>query len=243
MSAINSRFGWPALLPLVALVLGTTAARADLPMRDELYRSAKMESHHAMTVAVLPAVAVVDNPRAERLVEAQWSALYDRTSTRWMPADDVRACLSHGSGEPDTGGEWERQVWRDGELNSETAGRLARLLQVHAVLSIRIDRWEIADGGRAMVGMTAALVDSDGTKLWSISGCSGYGRPLSSVERNFATGLIWVHNPDLEPPREDARKLKRALYMLLARWAWSLPEGPTLEPGKAPALIALDHGD
>jgi len=223
MNAMKNRLACPIACALVALAVGLSSADARPVVRDDLYRNARLDSHPLTTVAVLPAVAVVDDPEVERLVEAKWVALYGVGTTTWMPADQVRAGLALAAGEPgDLLREVNEQVWRRGEVEPETARRLAQLLGVDAVLTIRIDRWEIADGGRATVEMTAALTHADGTRLWSISGLSGYGASVRSAEQSFNLDMSWIRRSYLEP-QDQAHKLGHALYGLLARWAWSLP--------------------
>jgi hypothetical protein len=241
MKAIRSGIGSRLACALVALAAAATAAQAAPLAQDRLYASPGLESQRSLTVAVLPAVAVADHPEAERWVEERWVTFYAEAKTRWVPADVVRARLAQAIDEPDVAGAVDREVWRRGEVEPETAACLARVLGVDAVLSIRIDRWEIADGGRAMVGMSAALSGADGARLWSISGLAGHGRPPGSIEQNFNSDMTWIRNPDLEPPREDGRNLDRALYKLLARWAWSLPQGPLFGEQGAPPLLAGRH--
>jgi hypothetical protein len=223
MNAMKHRLACPIACALVALAVGLSSADARPVVRDDLYRNARLDSHQLTTVAVLPVVAVVDNPDAERLVEAKWVALYGEASTTWMAADQVRARLAQASAESeDLAGEVGGQVWRRGEVEPETARRLAQLLGVDAVLTIRIDRWEIADGGRAMVEMTAVLTHADGTRLWGISGLWGYGASARSADQSFNMDMSWIRRSYLEP-QDQAHKLGHALYGLLARWAWSLP--------------------
>jgi hypothetical protein len=192
---------------------------------DALYRDAKLASHPLATVALLPVVSVVDDPAAERLVEASWIDLYRAAGTTWMPAVEVRAGLARAM-DGDLGAEIDAQIWRRGGVDPAVAGRLARLLGVDAVLSVRIDRWEIADGDRAMVELTATLSGADGSRLWSISGLAGCGVPHSSTGRNFNADMSWIRDPRLEPRELDREKLGGALYTLLARWEPSLPVAP-----------------
>jgi hypothetical protein len=223
MNAAKNRLACPIACALVALAVGLSSAAARPIARDDLYRSARLDTHPLTTVALLPAVAVADDPGAERLVEFQWVALYGEGTTTWMPADQVRARLALAAGElGDLAREVNEQVWRRGEVEPRMAGRLAQLLGVDAVLSLRIDRWEIADGGRATVEMTAALTHADGTRLWSISGLAGYGHSIRSAEQSFNMDMSWIRRSYLEPQGQD-HKLGHALYGLLARWAWSLP--------------------
>ncbi len=241
MHAMNRRIGTLTAAAIVVLVTGMSAAATRPPVRDELYRGAQLDSHRTITIAVLPVVGVARDPRAERQVEAAWVGLYQPSTTRWMPADEVRARLSEATVEPgNLASEVDEQIWRCGEVEPWMAGRLAGLLGVHAVLSVRIDRWEIADGGRGVVGMTASLTDADGTRLWWISGAAGHGLPPASAEQNFEADGSAFWNAALEW-RENDHNLERALRTLLARWAWSLPA--PLYGDEEPATPMLAGGD
>ena len=238
------RIGTWMACALVMVTAGASAAQDATPAQDQLYASARLETYRSMSVAVLPAVAVADDPAAEGLIEANWVALYAPAKTHWMPASEVRMRIARGTGQSEIARQTDREVWQRGEVEPETAARLTRLLGVDAVLSLRIDRWEIADGGRAMVQVSAVLQSSDGSRLWSISGLAGSGQAPGSRDRNFDSDLTWFRDPALEPSRGNARNLDRALYTLLARWAWSLPEGSLFEDGAGDGpLLTLSAED
>ncbi len=222
---------------IVVLALTASVAGARPAARDDLYRNPRLDFGAPATIALLPAVALADDPAAERAVERGWVALYAGTRARWMAADEVRARLARAGWDGEALTRVEEEVWRRGEVEPATASRLARLLGVDAVMSLRIERWEIADGGRATVRLSAALTADDGTRLWSISGLAGYGAAPSSAERNFNSDLSWIRRPALEP-QVRGQRLGHALYALLSRWAWSLPEGPLYADGSAPVLFS-----
>lgn len=230
MKADAGRIGIRMVGMTLALVLGARGAVAAPAACDEVFRSALLDSHRTITVALLPVVSVNDDPVAERAVEEAWVAWYGASRMCWVPACDVRRCMQESTLDPENlTREVDRAIWRDGEVGPALAGRLAARLGVHAVLSVRIDRCGIADGGRGMVEMRAALTDADGTRLWSIHGCAGHGRPPGSRELNFDADLSVIRPPDLDW-QERGHNLATALRSLMARWAWSLPDPPTGEP-------------
>lgn len=214
-----------ALAILLALGLGAESARAAVIDRE--YRSAALGGRPCTTIAILPVVSVNEDEGAESLVESSWTEFCGDPGIRWMPAGQVRAALAGAPGAPaNLATLAEAQIWRNGEVDPEVAGRLARLLDVDAVLCARIDRWEIVDGGRAMVEMTAVLSGADGTRLWSITGTAGCGMPRNSVKRNFNADLSSIWNRGMEPREFRSEKLGCALYTLLAGWEGSLPAAP-----------------
>jgi len=225
MNGNRSRLAGLMVLVAIGLALGVSADAASPDSRDRLYRNSKLDGFQLTQVALLPVVAVAENLGAERLVERAWVDLYGEAGTEWMPADAVRARLAQVSGEPgNLAAEVDGQVWQRGEVEPEVAARLARLLGVDALLSVRIDRWEIADGGRGMVELSAVLTGADGARLWSISGLAGCGVPSGSRDLNFSTDLSWFRDPRLEPRCLSEAKLSGALRNLLIRWEGSLPE-------------------
>jgi hypothetical protein len=236
MNATKSGIGTRMTALAILLALGVSAEAARAAVIDREYRSAALGSHPCTTIAILPAVSVNEDAGAEGLVERSWTEFCGDPGIRWMPADQVRAAVA---GAPDGPASLatlaEAQIWRNGEVDSEVAGRLAQLLDVDAVLSVRIDRWEIVDGGRAMVEVTAVLSGADGARLWSISGTAGCGMPRSSVKRNFNADLSSIWNRGMEPREFRSEKLGCALYTLLSGWGGSLPAAPAYAGEGGPA--------
>jgi len=233
----NTKFETLAVGALVAMALGVNGVEARPAELDAVYKVEFLETHRLATVAILPAVSICDDQVAERRAERGWPDLYRQAKTRWMSAEDVRrrlAAASGGSG--DLQAKVDAQVWRHGAVDSETAARLARLLGVDAVLSIRIDRWEIVDGGRGTVGLTAVLLGSDGVRLWSACGLAGHGRGRLSNEGTFSCDRTVYWDPRLEPDDRDHRT-SMAFHALLARWATALPV-PVYESELPSGLLA-----
>jgi hypothetical protein len=241
MNEIGRWFASAAVSTLVALVAWTSIAAATVPLeRDEVYRDARLGGRATMTVAILPAVTTVESVPLERFVEQAWATLYRGGRTTWMPADDVRTrlaevCADHHALEAAV----HARIWRDGEVDAATARELAAMLGVDAVLCVRLDRFEIVDGCRAVVGMSAAVIGGDGTRWWSIRGCAGRGVIKSSRDQHFNSDLSWVRDPRLEPCTVAAC-LGLATYDLFARWAWSLPTPMYEDAAPRPVLTVHD---
>jgi hypothetical protein len=225
------------LRAILVLAVGASTATARPNAPDEIYRSTELDGHRGMTVAILPAVAVAADAKVEGLVERSWYTLYRGAETRWMPVEDVRARLAEAVGDPTALiAEVRSQIWHDGTVRPLTARVLAGLLGVDAVLSVRVDRLEIADGGRGVAGMTATILDADGVRLWSISGTQSHGANPSSRTRNFDTEIAWVLDPRMEPDA-SAHDMGSALLGLFGRWAWQLPT-PLYGEGAEPPQYA-----
>jgi hypothetical protein len=242
MRAYQTGFAALAAAALTLLALGAEAAGPPPTVRYQVERTKGIAATQLGTVAILPPVAIDDNRKAEIAVEKGWRDLTVETRTRWLPADEVlaRLCRVPG-GIPDLAAEAEAEVWRFGAPLPGTGARLAHLLGVEAVLSLRIERWEVVDGGRGTVGLTATLTGVNGARLWSASGVAEFGAPRKSGEGNWIGDLTAVWDPRLEP-RPEEQRLGVALYSLLASWSPELPaplyEDPYREPmlaGKQPA--------
>lgn len=207
-----------ALVGFIALALTAGLADAAGSKRDRTWRDPSLGERPLSTIAILPVVSVTGDERAELWVENGWKMFFDEAKTAWVSAEDVRARVPEARLEK-VGGE----VWRQGRPSAQAAVDLARSLAVDAVLSVRVDRWEIVDGGRAMVELSAVLTAADGAPLWSISGLAGNGRAPGSRERNFNADLSWIWRPELAPSAAPQERLGLAMCTLFARWSAALP--------------------
>ena len=226
MNATRKWFGAGMVFAAALLALAVSTAAARGTSADAVFRSAALGTREFATIAILPVASVSENPGAERLVEDSWPEFCGEGGIQWLRADSVRAVFAGAAAGSVDLDAVHAQIWRRGVADSEAAGRIARQLGVDAVLSVRIDRWEIADGGRAMVEMSAVLSGADGARLWSISGLAGCGAPRSSAKRHFTDDLGTFWSKRLEPPELGREKLGCALYTLLARWEGALPAAP-----------------
>jgi hypothetical protein len=235
------RFGLAAatILVLTGLSIGAGEAGAAISTRDHMTWNPALAERHPGTIAILPAVSVNGSDQAELWAEMGWALFYRQAETSWMTADDVRAHLAVSGDRSNLLRAARSEIWADGEPRSATARALANALGVDAVLAIRVDRWEIVDGGRAMVELSAALTAADGTRLWTATGLAGHGRSPGSRERCFDADLSWIRPAQLEPGDPENR-LGLALCSLFTRWSVGLPVRMTPESTGGPSLVAAD---
>ncbi len=224
---------------IFVLALACSGAQAGATARDAVYKAGGVENRHFRTVAILPFVAIADNPDVERSVEQAWLTFYGDTRTKWIPSGQTMDVLAAYDGEA-LAAEAEAQLWRSGEINPATAASLAQLMGVDAVLGVRIDEWEIVDGGIGAVAMTATIHGADGPRLWGISGLASLGHGRRSYEGNFDWNLTRFWDASLEPQDGD-RVLDAALCKLLIRWAPSMPEAIFEGWEMPPQLAALQE--
>lgn len=237
MRGNHRSLGTLAAVAIAVLAASAGVTDAHPAATNPVFRAAELATHPIGAVAILPAVTVADDPAVERRVERSWAGVYRDAAEQWMTADEVRERLAAVPVEGERLAERaDALVWRDGALDATTAANVARVLGVDAVLTLRIDRWEIVDGGRAIVAMTAVLTDESGRVLWSIRGNAGCGHGRTSGEGGFSWNLGTLRDPALEP-RDEPHKLSLALYNLLARWAPELPT-PIRQETVMPRLLA-----
>jgi len=217
-------FGTLAAGALLALasISGPVEARE---MRDPLLHAVKITPNALGDVAILPAVSVNGDPLAEYRAEAGWLAQYGLGRVRWMSPDVVSQRIAAAGGD-ELAREVREQIWRNGAVDGPTATRLCRLLGVSAVLSLRVDRWELAER-RGMVALTATLNGADGPELWSASGNSGFGR------REL---------PDTDALEHPDHRTCTAYSLLLARWSGPL-QASMEQQELLSSVIAVDPRD
>jgi len=272
-----NRIGLPGWVSIAVVVTATGLTRpgvAGVEMRvhprDVVWVDPQLERIPPTNIAVLPAVAFVDNPEALRLVEVYGSLLLAETGHVALPAQRVREAMAGVGQRPDLYPAMARQVRTRGVIDAQMASRLARLAQAPMLMSLRIDRWEVVDG-RAQVEISAALVDSTGRLLWRISGLAGHGGGgPSRIAITDPPLTAWVGGTreyagreiQFEPngPRLYAERLaersrldpdrvgdpERALRSLMNRWVAAMPnagdpDAPSLAVANARLQPAAGH--
>ncbi len=131
---------------------------------------------------MLPAFARGGNATAEAFFEAQWDSVFRGSGHVWRSADETFHSIVQGTATPESLGRALReQIRKTGHPNPAMARMLARLMQSDALLSLRLNRWDIVNAkpGVVTIEVLATLVDSTGTMLWQISGRQSDGVPES----------------------------------------------------------------
>ena len=169
-----------ALALLSALWLAAVAAGPSSNRRgsdaDVFWTRADLAQHLPSSIALLPAASFDSNSERERVAGVAWASNFGRTSYRWVSAPVSRALLSGAAG--DSLLRLARgSVLKDGRVDSLIAPALCARLRVQAVVSVRIDSWDIQAIEPDQTGkpwsrayVRAAAVDSMGRLLWSAAG-------------------------------------------------------------------------
>ncbi len=222
------RRGILLMLGLASLLVRAAAGSAGNPA-DVVWTHPDPARLDISTIAVLPVVVVDGDQQAASLIEKALPWKWVPTGHAWLTASSCRDLLRRAGGEALLKG-LAAQVRRDGRVDSAAAQEVARVLHMRAFLAVRVDKWVKHERDRRQlkgkpsftaIGLRAALVDSTGTLLWSVSGSEvlqearapGEGpadsSPWAMRPGAFGMGLSTVTTA---PPFEDV------LRKLLARW-------------------------
>jgi hypothetical protein len=224
-------------LPVLTAVLLLTAAAPPRKPADVVWIHPDKTRLNVGSIAILPVVALDGDARAVTIVEKALPWKWVPTGHGWLQASSSQEKLRAARDGEALLQKLTEQVRHSGRMDSVIAQRLARLVPLGAYLVVRVDAWRQYERDRTQlkakpssttIGLTAALVDSNGTLLWSISGSEVIGeeRGESQAGRrpSFEGGLggpmgirpgalgIGLQTVSTAPTYEDV------LARLLARW-------------------------
>jgi hypothetical protein len=219
----------PALLVSVLVALATFAALAGGRKVDLVVAVPDYAAYGVRSVAVLPVATFDRNVQAERLVGDRWNPVLREAGYRWFSAATTRDLVRSAFGDS-TAKVMREEILKNVRVDSLRAPQLCARLHTDAVLCVRVEQWEQRQiewnqPGRpaTTVQLKAALVDSTGTLLWSISGSETSEGPYHDPSSN----PLGVHGSTLEntpitgqggpPGYEDV------LNQLVARWTPLFP--------------------
>ncbi len=223
-----------SLLAVVALLAWTLPALGAKGRSLDLVKLAPDYSAHGVrSIAMLPVVAFDASPSVQNMVASFWAQQFREAGYRWVSPAAV-ASVVHSTLGDSTLASVHDEILKDVRVDSLLAPRLCAKLNTNAVLSLRVDQWEQTQitwdqAGRptTSIRLAAALVDSAGTQLLSISGSESGEGPYNDPATNpvgVKTHPSLVGQPitgEGGPPRfEDV------LTKLLARWFTEFPKPP-----------------
>jgi len=234
-----------ALLGLM-LPQGVAAAKKDKKL-DLFWTHPEISSHGFRTVALLPAATFTHDLNAEKEVEFAWSPLARGTGYRWFFSSMTKDLLRRAFGGDSVLLAVRKGVLKDGRVDSLSARSLCKALRVGAVLSIRADQWEQIQMEWNQTGtpsttvqMRAALVDSSGRLLWTVSGSETGEGPMHQAD----SGTLGVKSSGLGlqavTGQGGAPAFQEVLSPLFTRWINGFPAqatpaaAPTPTPGGGP---------
>lgn len=230
---------WVALLGFTLSTSEVAAAKKDKKL-DLFWAHPEIASVPLRSVALLPAATFDNNLRAEKEVEVAWGPVSRASGYRWFYSTMTKDLLRRAFGGDSILTALRKGVLKDGRVDSLSARALCQALRVSAVFSIRADQWEQLEmewnqTGRpsTTVQMKAALVDSSGRLLWTVSGSETGEGPLHQAD----SGTLGVKGSGLGlqavTGQGGAPSFQEVLTPLFTRWIASFPSKPA--PGAAPA--------
>ena len=229
----------PVLPVAVLAVLALPALAAKGRKVDLVTTAPDFASYGVHRIAMLPVATYDRNVQAEHAVAGRCGQNLRDAGYRWISALTTREMMQSAFGDSTVKAVRE-EILKAVRVDSLLAPVLCAKLRTDAVLCVRVDQWEQLQvlwnqPGRpaTTVQLKAALVDSTGTLLWSISGSETGEGPYHDPSAN----PIGVNSSNLEntpvtgqggPPSFDD-----VLNRLFVRWAPLLPRpAEAAEPAK-----------
>ena len=211
--------------------LALTGAKPKEKVADLVYTHPDFARFGVRDIAMLPVVSFDRNQQAQLTVERFWGQMFGKNGYRWVSATFSRERLRAAGDSVQKA--YEDQVRRNARVDSTFAPALARTLRARGVLTVRVDSYEKVEieptqSGRASttIWLKAALVDSTGTLLWSISG----NERLEGQQYDPSTVMgINPADPSNRPitgAAVAAPSYEEVLTKLLGRWATLFPPVP-----------------
>jgi hypothetical protein len=216
-------------LAFAALAVPPSRAAKNTTRGDLLWQSTALDSLDLRSIAFLPAATFDNGLEARRQVEASMGQALRGTGYRWASPLVTRDQLVREGGEPLLKA-LTQGVLKTGRLDSLDAPSVSRITRTRAMLTVRVDRFERLElpfdqSGKpsTTVALTAALVDSTGRLLWTVSGSETAEGPYQDASAGTlgikASGL----NNQPMTNQGGAPTYAETLNRLLARWVPRFP--------------------
>ena len=196
-----------------------------------------MDSLTLRSVALLPAIGFDSDPATEKEIEVAWAPVSRATGFRWFYSTLTKDLLRRAFGGDSVLQALRAGLLEDGRPDSLSAQKLCGALHTSAVLTMRADIWERTkiewnQTGKpwTRVNIKAALVDSAGRLLWTVSGGETLEGPLHQAD----DGTIGVKSSGLNLEAvtggAGAPLYQEVLVRLFTRWVANFPARKTSAP-------------
>lgn len=232
------------LLFTTVIVLGAStlcappAAGAQRPARDlDLFWTRPgFDPTTIESIAMLPCASFNADLSSEKLVEGLIARTLRTSGHRWVSTSLTRPLLRAAAPDDSLGRAVRGEILQSARVDSATAPDLCRMFRTDAVLCLRVDRWdqfalEPSQSGKSSTTVTvkAALVDSSGRLLWSVSGSETKEGPYQSPGNNpYQTpgGEATLHATGAQMPPPTYEETATSLF---DRWADRFPRRPEVK--------------
>lgn len=186
------------LLVVAAILIGVAAATSvsAAPKKKEkggdlTWTHPEFASFEVDRIALVPTVLYSNNLSAERVVDATIAASLAPIGYRWMSATTVREMLRSYAPNDSVLKAVRKAVLENVRADSVSAPYLCGRLRCSALLTVRVDQWEKREiewnqSGKpsTSIQIKAALVDSTGALLWTVSTSETKEGPYHNAEAN-----------------------------------------------------------
>ena len=234
-------------LSLMALVLLGSAVALAAPKDnknkrgDVIWIHPEFASRGIQSIAMMPVASYDNNFKGEKTVENLLSVALRPSGYRWISPVVTKEILRSSVGES-TITALDKDILKNGRVDSVAANRLCRRLRVTALLSARLDlyeqmqvEWNQSGKPSTTVQVRIALVDSTGQLVWSAAGSETAEGPYH--DPNAGTMGVKGSGLNTEPvaAQSGAPSFEDVSTRLFTRWAAHFP---AFKPAEAPAAPA-----
>ncbi len=182
------------------------------------------------SIALLPAATYDNVIENEKAVERACAQSLSGSGYRWISGTTSRTLLRSGPGGDSLYKAVRDMILKNARVDSLAAGSVCAFLRVRALLSLRVDNWDLvkmewdqAGKPSTMLRIRAALVDSLGRLLWTVSGSEYaeglYHEPLPSAPGSDPLVHGNIGGGESGAPPDPIEVLLR----LFVRWAPHFP--------------------
>jgi len=229
----SRRAPWRALQALIAVSVGLAlpALGKDKARKvDAIWVHPHYDSLAVRSIALLPAASFDNSHENEKIVENLFGQALRPSGYRWVSPLVAKELIKPALSETALAA-IDRDLLKLGRIDSLSAPKLCRALRTEAVMGVRIDlferiqlEWNQAGKPSTTVQVRAALVDSAGRLLWSVSG----SETADGTYRDPNSGILGVKGSGLNTQpvntgESGAPSYEEVTTRLFARWMQHFP--------------------
>ena len=218
------------LLVLAGLGIAVVAAAKSTPPGDRSWTAPDIDRYPVASIAMLPPATYDGNADARKQVEQAVGLALKGSGHRWVSPFLVRDVMVKNGGDSLTK-VINEHLLKNPRVDSLEAPRLSRLFRARALLTVRVDEMERMEleanqSGRptTSIQLSAALVDSTGRLLWTMSS----SETVEGAQQDPGANVIGVKASGLNTTAvgaiSPAPTYEEVLAKMCARWTDAFPK-------------------
>ena len=218
------------LLALAGLAVAVVAAAKSAPPGDRSWTAPDMANYPVASIAMLPAATYDGNADARKQVEQAVGQALKGSGHRWVSPFMIRDAIVKNGGDS-LAKAINARLLKDPRVDSLDAPRFSRMFRARALLTVRVDEMERMEleadqSGRptTSIQLKAALVDSTGRLLWTMSS----SETMEGAQQDANANVIGVKASGLNTSAvggiSPAPTYAEVLAKMCARWTDSFPK-------------------